>query len=333
MMVHTRMQPMPSTLILTELLPAAGMNRLATRPDASIRILPVPTSAALAEALPAADGVILVMEQPALRAELIERCPRLRVASRMGAGYDNCDVEALTRMGVPLATTGGANADTVAEHALYLMLALAKRGPTMDRAVKRGDWPRGFGGVELRDRTCLVVGYGRIGKEIARRAAAFALRILIVDPNVPADEVARDGYTHAGALEGALADADFIVLACALTQATRRLINPASLARTKSTAFLLNVARGAVVDEAALADALRDGRLAGAGLDVLEIEPPMRENPLLERDDVVLTPHNGAYVRTAYERMALACVENALAGLDGRLDPSVLVNAEVLNRH
>ena len=323
---------MPATLILTEALPAAGMNRLASRPDVTIGVLPTPTPAALAGALPAADGVILVMEQPSLTAELIELSPRLRVACRMGAGYDNFDVSALTRRGIPLATTGGANADTVAEHALYLMLALAKRGPAMDRAVKSGAWPRGFGGVELRDRTCLVIGYGRIGREIARRASAFAMRILIVDPNVPADVVARDGHRHGGALESALPHADFIVLACALTPTTRRLINPTTLARAKPTAFLVNVARGAVVDEAALAAALRDGRLAGTGLDVLEIEPPMRDNPLLERDDVVLTPHTGAYIRTAFDRMAVACAENALAGLDGRLDPSVLVNAEVLNR-
>ena len=322
---------MTTTLILTEPLPAAGMKRLASRPDVTIGILPAPTSAALAEALPGADGVIMVMEQPALTADLIERAPRLRVACRMGAGYDNFDVPALTRRGVPLATTGGANAGTVAEHALYLMLALAKRGPAMDRAVKGGTWPRDFGGVELRDRTCLVIGYGRIGREIARRAAAFAMRILIVDPKVPADAVARDGYRHGGVLESALADADFIVLACALTPSTRRLINPATLARMKPTAFLVNVARGALVDDAALADALRDGRLAGAGLDVLEIEPPMRGNPLLERDDVVLTPHTGGYIHTAFERMAVACAENALAGLEGRLDASVVVNAEVLN--
>ena len=296
------------------------MRVLETRPDMRVFVLPAPTEAALAQALPEADGVVMVMEQPALTARLIELAPRLRIACRFGAGYDNVDVPALTRRGIPLATTGDANADTVAEHAFYLMLALAKRGPSLERAVKSGAWPRSFGNLELRGRTCVVVGFGRIGRAVARRAAAFEMKIVAVDPNMPGTEMLAD----------ALPQADFVVLACALTPETRGLIGAQALARMKPGAFLVNVARGPIVDEAALVAVLEAGRLAGAGLDVLETEPPRPGHPLLARDDVVLTPHVGAFIDTAFERMALACARAALAGLDGRLERASVVNPKVL---
>ena len=296
------------------------MRVLEARPDVRVLVLPAPTEAELARALPEADGVVMVMEQPALSARLIDLAPRLRIACRFGAGYDNFDVAALTRRGIPLATTGDANAGTVAEHALYLMLALAKRGPALERAVRAGGWPRSFGNVELRGRCCVVVGFGHIGRAVARRAAAFEMKIVAVDPNVPGTEKLAD----------ALPQADFVVLACALTPETRGLIGAQALARMKPGAFLVNVARGPVVDEAALVAALDSDRLAGAGLDVLEAEPPRPGHPLLARDDVVLSPHVGAFIDAAYERMALACAKAALAGLDGRLERASVVNPIVL---
>lgn len=316
------MKDTTTTLVLTEALPAVGMRVLADRADVKVHVLATPTEAELARALPQADGVVMVMERPALTARLVELAPRLRVACRFGAGYDNFDVAALTRRGIPLATTAGGNADTVAEHALFLMLALAKRGPVLDRAVKGGTFPRGLGNIELRSRTCAIVGYGRIGRAIAKRAAAFDMRILVVDPHV----------AGSAPLAEVLPQADFVVLACALTPETRGLMNAETLARMKPGAFLVNVARGPIVEAAALAAALHAGRLAGAGLDVFETEPPPAGDPLLARDDVVLSPHVAGHVATAHERMALACAQNALAGLDGKLDPACVVNCEVLFR-
>lgn len=322
---------MSQILVLTEPLPAPGMRLLAARPDVRLRVLAAPIEQALANSLTDADGVIMVMEQPSLTAGLINHALRLRVACRFGAGYDNIDVPALTRRGIPLATTGSANADTVAEHALYLMLALAKRGPALDRAVKGGAWPRGFGGVELRDRTCVVVGFGRIGRQIARRVAAFSMSVTIVDPAVSAEEVEREGYAHAESLANALTQADFVVLACASSPTTHGLIGEMTLKLMKKTAFVVNVARGPIIDEGALAAALESGRLAGAGLDVLQTEPPRPDNPLLQRNDVVLTPHTAAFIETAFDRMAIATAKNALAGLDGGLEPQDIVNPEVLD--
>jgi D-3-phosphoglycerate dehydrogenase / 2-oxoglutarate reductase len=324
---------MSATLVLTEALPEPGMGVLAARADLVVRVLPAPTAAALRKALPTADGVVMVMEAPSLSADLIECASRLRVACRMGAGYDNFDVPALTRRRIPLATAGSANAATVAEHALYLMLALAKRGPALDRAVRTGAWPRAFGAIELRDLTCLIVGYGRIGRQVAQRAAAFAMRIVVVDPNVPAEVPAREGYARAETLESGLRQADFVVIACALAPATRGLIGAPAFAAMKPTAFVVNVARGPIIDEPALVAALHERRIAGAGLDVLETEPPRPDHPLLALDNVVLTPHTAAYVRTAFDRMAVATALNALAGLDGRLDREVVINPEVLGNN
>ena len=321
---------MTHNLLLTQALPEPGMRLLATRTDVLVTVLAVPTRQALAAALPGADGVIVVMEEPALTAAMIGAASRLRVACRCGAGYDNIDIAALTARGIPLVTTGAANADTVAEHALYLMLALARRGPRLDRAVRAGAWPREFGAIELRDRSCLVVGYGSIGRHVARLARAFRMHVLVVDPGPGADTAAHDGCTVVPTLHQALPDADFVVLACALTPTTRGLIDAAALARMKPSAFLVNVARGPVVDEAALVAALEAGRLAGAGLDVLQTEPPLPDNPLLTRDDVVLTPHTAAYVATAYDRMAVAAAEKTLAGLDGRLGRQDVVNPDAL---
>jgi D-3-phosphoglycerate dehydrogenase len=319
---------MPQKLVLTEPLPAVGMRALSACADVDVVVLSEPTTAALSMAIPDADGVIMVLERPPLTAELIESAPQLRVACRFGAGYDNFDVSALTRRGIPLVTTADANADTVAEHALYLMLALAKRGPLLDRVVKAGVWTRSFGGVELRAKTCVIVGYGRIGRRIAKLATAFAMGIEIVDPAADESEVLQSGYAYTRSLEDALSRADFLVLACAYSPATKWLINAPALARLKTSAFVINVARGPVIDERALVAALEGGRLAGAGLDVLEAEPPAKDNPLLKRDDVVLTPHSAAFINTAYDRMAVSVTEKAVAGLQGRLTRLDVVNPE-----
>jgi D-3-phosphoglycerate dehydrogenase len=320
-----------TNLVLSERMPIEGMALLEARRDVQLVILPDREQATLAAALAGADGVVLVGERPILTAELIAHAPRLRIAARMGAGTDNFDIPALTAHGIPLLTTGGANAGTVAEHAIYLLLALAKRGPARDRAVKSGAWPRGFGAVELAGATALLVGYGRIGRAIAQRLRGFDMTILVVDPHLSA--AAQDGVEIAPSLQAALPRADAVLLACALTTETRNLIGPAELQLMKPTAFLVNVARGPVVNEAALMQALKDGQLAGAGLDVLCQEPPERDNPLLGRDDVVLTPHTASHVATTYARMSRVAAQAVLDALDGRLNHELVANYAMLRRN
>ncbi|BBK32476.1 D-3-phosphoglycerate dehydrogenase [Stella humosa] len=306
-------------VILSEPLPPAGMGALQAAAIA-VRVLSEPMPEHLAAALPEAAAIVLVNEQPALTAAMIDAAPRLRIACRNGAGFDNFDVPALTRRGIPLLTTGDANADAVAEHALHLLLALARRGPAYDRAIKGGAWSRAPGAVELRDKTMAVVGWGRIGQRIGRLAEAFGMRVLPVDPAVSA----------AVPLASALAQADAVVLAMPLTPRTHHLIDTDALARMKPSAFLVNVARGPVVDQQALAAALTAGRLAGAGLDVLEQEPPSPDDPLLALDNVVLSPHVAASCPEAVARVAVACAEAVVRGLAGRFDGLTVVNPAVL---
>jgi D-3-phosphoglycerate dehydrogenase len=295
------------------------MRRLAAA-GLDLLVLPAPTEAALLAAAPAADAIVLVDEQPALSGPVIAAAGRLRLACRNGAGFDNFDVPALTRRGIPLVTTGGANADAVAEHAIHLLLALAKRGPLHDRRVRAGVWSRERGAVELRDKVAAVIGWGRIGRRIGHLAQAFGMRVLPVDP------AAADGMP----LDDALPIADALILALPLTPATRHLIDAGRLARMKPSAFLVNVARGAVVDQAALTAALLADRLAGAGLDVLEEEPPDPADPLLALDTVVLSPHIAASCPEAVERVALACAEAVIQGLAGDFRDLAVVNPEVL---
>ncbi|MCC7272639.1 MAG: 3-phosphoglycerate dehydrogenase [Alphaproteobacteria bacterium] len=299
-------------VVLSEPLPAAGMARLAAA-ALELRVLAQPTGAALAAAVRDADAVVLVNERPALTAAMIAGAPRLRLACRNGAGFDNFDAAALAARGIPLLTTGAANADAVAEHALYLLLALFKRGPAYDRAVKGGAWPRDAGTRprELRGKVAAIVGYGRIGRRIADLCRALGMRVMAVDPSPAEADVAFVP------LPDALAAADAIILALPLSPATRGLIDAAALVRMKPSAFLVNVARGAIVDQPALAAALRAGRLAGAGLDVLAVEPPAADDPLLALDSVVLTPHVAASCPEAIDRVAIACADAVVAGLAG----------------
>ena len=321
---------MRKRIVVSEAMPGPGMELLKSRTDLETLVLSSPCETQLAAMIPSAHAVIIVAEAPFLGATTIVASPLLVVAARMGAGTDNFDIRALTARRIPLLTTGAANAGTVAEHALYLMLALAKRGPARDRAVKLGHWPRGFGAVELAGATCLVVGMGRIGREIVRRAKAFDMRVLGYDPQLTTSQAAATGLSLVQTLPEGLGQADIVVIACALTAETRGLFGTEALAAMRPTALLVNVSRGAVVDEVALAAALSAGRLAGAGLDVMATEPPVSSNPLLARDDVVLSPHTASHVATTYERMSLVCARQVIDALDGRIDPTSVVNPEVL---
>lgn len=312
---------MPSpVVVLTAALPDAAMRRLA---EAGIvpSILAEATQTALVAALAEAEAVVLVDERPALDAAAVAAAPRLRLACRNGAGFDNFDVPALSARGVPLVTTGDANADAVAEHAIHLLLSLAKRGPHHDREVRAGRWSRERGAVELRDKVAAVVGWGRIGQRIGRLATAFGMRVVAVDPAVP------DGV----ALDAALAEADAVLLALPLVPASQHLIDAARIARMKPSAFLVNVARGPVVDQTALVQALSDRRIAGAALDVLEQEPPDPADPLLALDNVVLSPHVAASCPEAVERVALACADAVIRGLAGDFAGLTIVNPGVLS--
>ncbi|GGG48649.1 2-hydroxyacid dehydrogenase [Caldovatus sediminis] len=232
---------------------------------------------------------------PAMDDAFFRAAPKLRLVQLLSAGYDTCDLEAARRAGVPICNNGGANATAVAEHALMLMLAVCRRLVWQHQNVVAGRWrgndPSQVRLYELRGRTLGIVGLGTIGKKVARLANAFGMGVLYHDI-VRLPEDAEDALGVRFRLLGELLGAsDIVSLHVPLTPATRHMIGAAELARMKPSAYLVNTCRGPVVDEAALCEALREGRIAGAGLDVFDQEPPPADNPLFGLDNVVLTPH------------------------------------------
>jgi D-3-phosphoglycerate dehydrogenase len=307
-----------------------GMTVLRARPDLVIEDMDDEDEQAFVERLPTADA--LLIRTAILPVEAVRRSRRLRVVSRHGVGYDNVPVEELTAKGVPLTVVGDVLSSTVAEHALFMMLALAKQGLAYDRAVRDGDWGRrnSLATVELSGKALLILGFGRIGREVALRARAFGMRVLAHDPMVGAQEMADRGVETVADWRAALAETDVVSLHLPLTAETDGIIGRRELAAMKPTAYLVNTARGGLIDEAALAEALAVGGIAGAGIDAFEAEPPPPDHPLLATDRVVLSPHCASMTRECAARMAVRAAENVLAGLDGRLDRNLVVNPTVL---
>jgi D-3-phosphoglycerate dehydrogenase len=246
---------------------------------------------------------------------VLAACPRLRLISIWGTGTDNVDLEACRRRGVAVANTPGVNADAVAEHTLALMLAVARRLPAMDRDTRAGQWPRGLL-VQLHGRTLGVLGLGAIGSRVARLARALGMRVVAWTPGPDAGRAAALGAA-ACPLEDLLRQADVVSLHLRLSDATRGLLGPERLALLRPGAILVNTARGALVDRAGLLAALREGRLAGAGLDVFHEEPLPAGDPLAALPNVVLTPHNAGMTGEVIEaglHRAVEHVERFLAG-------------------
>lgn len=258
---------------------------------------------ALADALADVDAV-LVRSTTVITRESLSRATRLRAIGRAGAGLDNVDVDAATEKGIAVFNTPDANTVSAAELTFGLILALARRIPAADRSVKAGAWERErFMGFELAGKTLGVVGFGRIGSAVARRARAFDMRVVAADPALD-PETARSIGVEAIGFDDVLALADVVSLHVPLTPATRGMIDDDALARMRPGALLVNAARGGVVDEAALVRALENGRLAGAALDVFETEPLPADHPLRAFDNVVLTPHIGARTKEAQENVS-----------------------------
>ena len=254
--------------------------------------------------------------------------PSLKVVARMGVGHENIDVAAATRRGVAVAMAFGTNHDAVADHALALMAAAAHRIAEYDRRVRSGSWGSMLHG-RLHGTTVGIVGFGRIGRSVARRCLGFNMEVLVADPVAEADTVARLGYALVE-LDELLRRADFVTLHLPLLPETRHLIDARRLALLKPSAILINTARGGLIDESALLEALRQGRIAGAGLDVFETEP-LPDGPLRQLEQVVLTPHVAGLSAAAVQAMAHRCCDSILAALRGRTPgPGLLLNPEVL---
>jgi phosphoglycerate dehydrogenase-like enzyme len=271
-----------------------------------------------------ADASGAIVSTDPFTADVLRGSPGLQVIARVGVGIDSIDVAAATELGVAITSTPGANEDTVADHAIAMMLALLRRIPENDAGVRRGEWNRT--GVHtprlLTGCTVGLVGYGNIGRRVARRLAGFDVELLVADPAVTGSDSPR-----AVELAELLSTADIVSLHTPLVPATRHLIDEQALRLMRPHAILVNTSRGEVVDEGALFRALRDGVIAGAALDVFEAEPP-HDSPLMDLANVVVSPHVGGISTSSLAEMSRRATESVIAVLTGRV-PDGLVNPAI----
>jgi D-3-phosphoglycerate dehydrogenase len=261
---------------------------------------------------------IVVRSGTTIDAALIERAPRLKVIGRAGVGVDNVDVDAATRHGIVVANAAESTVDSAAEHAIALLLALARNLPQAHAALTAGTWDRSrFTGIELAGKTLGILGLGRIGREVARRALGLGMRVVAYDPYVAPDRFRELGVEPAASPEELYAQADVITLHLPLSDATRGLVDAAALAAMKDGVRIVNAARGGLVDEEALLEAIRSGKVAGAALDVFETEP--YSGPLLELPQVVATPHLAGSTTEAQDRAGVVIAEQIAAALAGEV--------------
>jgi len=271
----------------------------------------------LAEAISRYDAIV-IRSATKLTADVIERAEQLKVIGRAGVGIDNVDVDAATRRGIVVANAPESTVVSAAEHTIGLLVALSRNIPQAHAALKQGRWERKtYGGVELADKTLGVLGFGRIGQQVARRAAGLGMRVVAYDPFVAPDRFRELGVERVDTTEDVYAVADFLTLHLPLTDDTTRSVGAEAFAQMKDGVRLVNAARGALVDEDALLEALRSGKVGGAALDVFSAEP--YSGPLLELDSVVATPHLAASTEEAQDRAGVIIAEQVAAALEGGL--------------
>lgn len=317
-------------VFVTRKIPDAGLEliRSACQADVWEAELPPPTDILL-EHVRGVEGLLCLLTDRIDEAVMEAAGAQLKVISNYAVGFDNIDVAAATRRGIPVGNTPGILTNATADFAFALLLAAARRVVEGERYVRQGKWktwgPSLLLGVDIAGATLGIIGYGRIGQAVARRARGFDMRVLYYDPSPPP---VCDPPAEAVDLETLLRTADFISLHTPLTEQTYHLINEKTLAMMKPTAVLVNTARGAVVDPAALYKALKEGWIFAAALDVTEPEPLPMDDPLLTLDNLILAPHIASASITARQKMALLAAENLLAGLRGERLPHC-VNPEV----
>ena len=309
------------SIVLSHPLYKPGMDALVGKAD-----LIIPNdgdSDRILDQLKKADGFILRIGE--IDQKAIEACPNLRVITRPGVGVDNVDVAAATARGIPVVICPSANSRAVAEHAVALMFALAKNLVESDAETRKGNFGirNKYAAVELAGRTVSVIGFGNIGKIVASLCSAIGMKIVAYDPFVDAKAVEALGYRRAATIAEAVALGDFVTLHMPSLPETKNLMNEALFALMKPTAFLVNCARGDIVDEAALLRALAEKRIAGAGVDVLSAEPMKAENPIMKMKNLIITPHMAAQTQESTAAVVRMAVEGTLAVLDGVKWPNV----------
>ena len=307
----------------------SGLDFLQAVPDFTFDLIEEITLAGYEPHIHKADALLL-RTQP-LQADTIEKAIRLKIVSRHGVGYDAVDVAALSARNITLAIVGDVNSRAVAEHTLMLMLSAARKTVAHDAAVRTGNWNvrNSFSTVELDGKKLFLIGFGRIGKNVAKLAQAFGMRVFAYDPYVSADAMTELGVAFVPEIADGISGADFVSLHIPAMGGSA-VIGAAELAQMKSCAILINAARGGLIDELALDAALRNGEVAAAAIDVFVDEPPSASHPLLCNSKVVVSPHSAGLTQECAARMSVAAVQNIINYFNGTLDAKQVVNAAQL---
>jgi glyoxylate reductase len=320
-------------VFVTRSIPDAGLVQIQEYCDAVIwpEELP-PTRAQLLEHVKGVDGLLCLLTDP-IDAEVMEAVgSQLKVISNYAVGYDNIDIPAATARNIPVGNTPGVLTDTTADFAFSLLMAAARRVVEADNFTRAGKWktwgPKLLLGQDITGATLGIIGFGRIGKGMAKRAQGFDMSVMYYDPLCKGDAYAAEIGAECADLDELLAKSDFVSLHVPLTEATRHILNAAAFGKMKSTAILVNTARGGVVDTHALYDALASGMIAYAALDVTDPEPLPNDHELLELENVIVAPHIASASVAARGKMATMAAANLIAGLKGEKLPNC-VNPEV----
>lgn len=320
---------MPNVLVAGKI-HEAGLDILRNAPGFNVTLVTEVSVDSYAPYLPEADA-LLIRTQPMTSRE-IESATNLKIVSRHGVGYDSVDVDALNERYIPLTIVGDVNSLSVAEHTVAMLLSLAKRITYFDSSIREGKWNRrnSFSAVEIANRKLFVLGFGRIGREVSRLAQSFRMEVLAYDPYLP-DEIFNElNVQRISDISTGLKLADAVTVHLPLS-GDKPLIGRDELALMKPGALLINTARGGIVDEDALAEALASNHLGGAGLDVLKSEPANLKDALLQqREKLILSPHSAGLTAEAAMRMSISAANNIVDYFNGNLDDNLVVNKQVL---
>jgi len=264
--------------------------------------------------------------------KIIENSKNLKVVSRHGVGYDSVDVEALNDCNIPLAIAAHSNMISVAEHAMFMLLALSKNVFYYDNFARKADWTTRWDirAWDLAEKSLLVIGYGRIGSKLVKRALAFDMDVYVYDPYVDETTIKKSGAHYVDDFKSILPQMDAVTLHCPKTKETTNMFSAEEFDAMKSTSILINCARGGIVNEKALYDALTKNKIRSAGLDVYDDEPSTSSNPLFSLDNILLSPHIAGVTQEATIRMSKQAVQNVLDVFDNKVDPDVIINKNVL---
>jgi D-3-phosphoglycerate dehydrogenase len=278
------------------------------------------------------DGMIV--RKGKITKNVLHASSKLKVVTKHGVGVDNIDIKAATNLGIPVMITTFANFESVAEHTLALIFSLLRKIPQQNTYSKKGNWDKtNYYGHELLEKTLGLVGFGRIGKRLAELVKPLNMKVMVYDPYLKKEMISKEIMVIKN-LNELLSEADIVSLHCPLNEDTKGLIGENELNLMKENSWIINTARGAVINESALIQALQDKKLAGAALDTLEKEPPAQNNLLYNMDNVIVTNHIGGVSINSFRNMGIDAVNNILTILKGKMpDLATLVNPEVLNKN